>query len=332
MVWTLSHRRDRLIPIFAAALFDLLVAAHFALNFVRLGAPFLDLEKFISGSEKFPFQYRILTAPIYAVLSRAFANVDFGRVLPHLPDYLASAEALSYFAITWASFFIALLLFRRIAAELFAGSAAIAAYFLFLALSYLWFILNPSLSFVLPYDLPALAFCEASLFCVLRGRWNLLSAVFIFATLNRETSYLIVLFLLVRGYLGDEKSHAFFVAAILGALWLVLKLALILWFWPASGGLIIAGLRIGYNLAILAKPWQWPTLWPLLLPVAVSVWACRIAAARPWSMTATIGFLSLFCVANITELRAYGDLIPFVVLAMVAATAHKQRPELLSLR
>ena len=326
----LTSQRDKLPRTFIAALFDLLVAAHFALNFTRLGAPFLDLEKFIAGSERFPFQYRILTAPIFAFLLRIFADFDFGSALPHFPDYLASAEALAYFAVIWASFFIALLLFRKISAEVFAGPAAMASYFLFLALSYLWFILNPGLSFLLPYDLPALAFCAASLLCVLRGRWYLLGAVFVLATLNRETSYLIVLLLLVRWYLGYDRSHALLVAAILGGLWLVLKLALVFWFWPASGGLIISAVRIGYNFATLAKPWQWPTLWPLILPVAVCVWGCRIAAARPWAITATVGFLSLFCVANITELRAYGDLIPFVVLAMIAVIAHRQRPERLT--
>ena len=326
----LRDRRAKLLRAFLAASFDLLVAAHFALNFAQLGTPFLDLQKFIAGGEGFPFQYRILTTPIFAALLRAFAHFNFGPALPHFPDYLASPEALAYFAINCGSFFVALLLFRRVSAEVFAGTAAIASYFLFVALSYLWFILNPGLSFLLPYDVPALAFCVASLLCVLRGRWILLYAVFVLATLNRETSYLIVLLLTVRWYLGDEKRQALRVAGLLGALWVALKLALIFWFWPVSGGLVIAGPRVGYNFAILAKPWQWPTLWPLILPVAASAWGYRIAAARPWAITATIGFLSLFCVANITELRAYGDLIPFVVLATIALIAGEQRPELLS--
>jgi hypothetical protein len=317
----LSDRRVSLPRGFFAALFDLLVAAHFSLNFAQLGTTFLDLEKFIAGSERFPFQYRILTAPIFAFLVRAYTDFDVGRALPHFPDYLASVEALAYFTVNCGSLFIALLLFRRIAADVFAGAAAIAAYFLFVALCYLWFILNPGLSFLLPYDLPALAFCAASLLCVLRGRWYVLGAVFVLATLNRETSYLIVLLLLVRWYLGYEGSRALLVAAILGALWLVLKLALVFWFWPASGGLIISAVRIGYNFATLAKPWQWPALWPLILPVAVGVFGWRVAVARPWAITVAIGFLSLFCVANITELRAYGDLIPFVVLAMTAVFA-----------
>ena len=323
----LSNRRDSLLRTCFATFFDLLVAAHFALNFSQLGAPFLDLEKFLAGDERFPFQYRILTTPIFAFLVSAFGQFDFARALPHFPSYAASPEALAYFTVNCASFFVALQLFRRLSAEIFTGMAALAAYFLFVALTYLWFVLNPGLSFLLPYDLPALAFCVASLLCVLRGRWYLLTLVFVLATLNRETSYLIVLFLAVRWYLGCERGRALLVAGMMGAIWLALKLALVFWFWPASGGLIISAVRIGYNVAILAKPWQWPTLWPLLLPLAASAWGWRVAAARPWAITAVIGFVSLFCVANITELRAYGDLIPFAVLATVAVMARTEQPE-----
>ena len=322
----LPDRRDRLLRISCAALFDLLVAAHFALNFARLGTPFLDLEKFIAGSERFPYQYRALTAPVYSFLLKAFATFDLGRALPHFPDYLASAEAWAYFVVAWAAFLVALQLFRRISTDLFAGPAAAAAYFLFLALSYLWFVLNPGLNFLLPYDLPALAFGAASLLCVLRRRWTLLCAVFVLATLNRETSYLIPLLLLVRWYLGDEGRRALFVAGILSALWFALKLALIGWYWPASGALVITELRIGYNFAILAKPWQWPALWPVILPVALGAWGCRVPAARPWAISVIIGFVSLFCVANLTELRAYGDLIPFVALAVIAGTMPQPKP------
>jgi hypothetical protein len=322
-----TGRHDGLLRSCFVGLFDLLVAAHFALNFAQLGAPFLDLDTFIAGSERFPFQYRVLTAPIFAFLLHVFAAFDFARALPHLPSYLASPEALAYFAVNCASLFVALQLFRRLAAQLVAGSAVVAAYFLFVALSYLWFILNPGLSFLLPYDLPALAFCAASLLCVLRRRWYLLSAIFILATLNRETSYLTVIFLLIRWAVGCERGGgALLMAGVLAAIWLALKVALVWWFWPESGALISA-LRIDYNLAILAKPWQWPTLWPLILPVAASAWGWRVVAARAWTMTVLAGFLSLFCVANITELRAYGDLIPFVALALTGVM-RKQRPAL----
>jgi hypothetical protein len=308
-------------------LFDLLVAAHFALNFARLGAPFLDLNKFIAGSERFPFQYRVLTAPIFAFLLHVFADFDFSRAFPHLPSYVASPEALAYFVVNCASLFVALQLFRRLSVQLFSGMAAVAAYLLFVALTYFWFVLNPGLSFLLPYDLPALAFCVASLLCVLRRRWYLLLAIFILATLNRETSYLTVIFLLIRWWLGCKKGGAaLLLAGVLAAIWLALKVALVWWFWPESGALISA-LRIDYNLATVAKPWQWPTLWPLILPIAVSACGWRVAVTRPWALTVLAGFLSLFCVANITELRAYGDLIPFVTVAMMAVMG-KQRPEL----
>jgi hypothetical protein len=192
------------------------------------------------------------------------------------------------------SFFVALQLFRKVSAENFVGMAALASYSLFVVLAYLWFVLDPGLSFLLPYDLPALAFCAASLLCVLRGRWYLLCAVFVLATLNRETSYLIVLLVLFRWYLGGERGPALLVAGVLAAIWLALKLALVFWFWPASGGLVISGLRIAYNFAVLAKPWQWPALWPLILPVAVSAWGCRVADARPWAITASAGFFRCF--------------------------------------
>ena len=306
--------------------FDFLVAANFALNFAQFGTPFLDIEKFAAGAERFPFQYRILTAPIFGLLLEAYKKFDPATVLSHFPSYLSSPEQLAYFTVNGVSFFIALVLFRRVSATVFAGNLALFSYLAFIALSYLWFILNPGLSFILPYDLPALAFCQASLLCVLRGRWFLLCVIFAIATLNRETTYLIVLIVLIRWWLGLERRRVLVVAVVLTAIWLATKIALVFWLSGMSGAVVIAGLRIVYNLAILAKPWQWPTLWPLLLPVGLCVQGLRGEAyARQWSIAGIVGFLSLFSVANIIELRAYGDLIGFLSISTVLGYRGRER-------
>lgn len=313
----LSSTSNAIRSILALA-FDFLVAANFSLNFAQFGTPFLDIGKFIAGAEGYPFQYRILTAPIFGLLLEAFKKFDPAAVLSHFPSYLSSPEQLAYFTVNGLSFFIALVLFRKVSAIIFAANGAFFSYLVFIALSYLWFILNPGLSFLLPYDLPALAFCQALLLCVLRGRWILLCAIFAIATLNRETTYLIVLIVLIRWWLGLERRPALAVAAILTAIWVATKIVLVLWLSGMSGAVVIAGLRIGYNLAILAKPWQWPILWPLLLPVGLCVLGLRgDPHARQWSVAGIVGFLSLFSVANIIELRAYGDLIGFLSISTV---------------
>jgi hypothetical protein len=43
------------------------------------------------------------------------------------------------------------------------------------------------------------------------------------------------------------------------------------------------------------------------------------ARSRQWSVAGIAGFLSLFSVANLTELRAYGDLIGFLSIATAMA-------------
>jgi hypothetical protein len=299
-----------------ALTFDFLVAAHFSLNFAQIGTPFLDLGSFMAGGERFPFQYRVFIVPIFSFLLAVFRQFDLVNVLPHLPLYLSSPTQLAYFTINDVSFFVALILFRKISARVFEPREAVLSYLLFIALSYLWFVLNPNLSFLLPYDLPALAFCQASVLCVLSGRWFLLCVIFSMVTVNRETTYLIPLLVAVRWSLNLERPPALILAEILTSIWIGIKVLLFLWLSTESQGAVIAGLRLSYNFVTLAKPWQWPSLWPLLLPVAFAAFGLRGSAhERQWSIVALAGFASLFCVANITELRAYGDIIGFVALS-----------------
>ncbi len=112
-------------------------------------------------------------------------------------------------------------------------------------------------------------------------------------------------------------------AASLTVIWLALKIALTFFIHSQQsdadlGG--VAAFKLGYNLMMLAEPWQWPMLFAPLVPVALSIYFAvkqPSRAALNWVMTYLLCFFIFFIVANITEHRAFGDLTGFGAMSII---------------
>jgi hypothetical protein len=303
----------------------LIISVHFALNFSKTGKYFLDINKFIDGQAAIPYQYRILTAPIFKGLIGLFASFDLTKILQNCPLYIATPTQQAYFIVNTTSYFVSLGVFALIAREVFDSRRdVICTSALFVVISYAIFILNPNLQFILPYDMPSLAFVQICCLLVLQRRWAVLGVVFALATLNRETSFLIILFVLTRVWTASEdRRTGLAVAVILSVIWLAIKFTLSSLIVGVESDAPVGGIvtiKFFYNLTTLLKPWQWPSLSALIIPVILTI--CFLFEkpnnkALDWIVPYVLGFTMIFIVANVTEHRAFGDLIGFAAMSLM---------------
>ena len=311
-------------------IFFLLVSYLFALDFARTGNYFLRIEDYTAGHGELPFQYRILMAPVFKALLQVLSAFDIQSHFLNMPEFVRTPEQVAYLAVNFVGFFFAILFFDQISKTVFASRSAVFwADFIFIVSSYSIFILNPNLNFILPYDLPALAFAQLSTLLILRKKWLYAVLVFAVATINRETSFIVVVFLASRIALGLEtgKRAALLSAVALSIIWVAIKIALLFFVVPkVGGGGGVAALKIQYNLITMLKPWQWAALLPLALPLTVCIFGIlmrRNPAALSWSSTYLLGFAALFVVAQITECRAFADLIGFSAISTIYVLASR---------
>lgn len=304
-----AHWRTALILLLAA-----LLSVHFAMMVAKGTSLFLDTAAYTGFTAKRPFQYRLLMAPVLDALIH-FHPVAAG-LGPQLPAYLARPDQLAYAVINAAAFFIALLALWPLALRVHGGDRALAALStaLFVVLAYLFFCLNPNLAFALPYDIPALAFTLLSLLLYRHGWWAALFALFALATLNRETILFVPIAIAIRALLPGGNRRDLFGVAGLVLVWVAIKAALAIRFAHLPSE---EGLRLGYNFAELAKPWQWPAIFvlPLLFALAARA-AMRRDHACDLALAALVGGTILFAVGQLTETRAFGELIPYLALCL----------------
>ena len=171
-----------------------------------------------------------------------------------------------------------------------------------------------------------MALTQLCIIAVLRRHWLLLMTAFAIATVNRETIFVVDIFLFVRWGLGAGRPADIKFAVILAAEWVAIKLGLSLALTGHHSGATVAQLTLGYNLTTILKIWQWPNIFALFVPVILSIWLLKSTNGREqrsWAITYLIGFSLIFLVANVTEHRAFGDLIAFAVVTIVFLVREK---------
>jgi hypothetical protein len=312
--------------VFLAVLF-FFISYNFALNFARAGSYFLNLQDYLSGRAALPFQFRVLMVPAFKSLLNVINDFSPQNYFSSLPQYITEREQLAYAVVNCIGFLLALSFFHQIAQATFKSSVySFWADFLFITATYSIFVLNPNLNFILPYDLPSLAFMQLCTLLVLREKWLLLLLTFVFATLNRETSFIVVIFITSRILFGLEqrRMHVMLIVVVLTTIWIIIK-ACLSFLIVGSGPFVLFDLVPRDNVTILLKPWQWPNLIPLLLPLALATHVLLSVPsrnARSWAATYILGFLPLFMVAGITEHRSFADLIGFSVMSILFFLDH----------
>ena len=311
----------------AMTAFQIIVAVHFAIAYVDGTTSWIDLSKYVAGSERLPFQFRALTA--WAM-----------RLALHLPGItMLAAHGSNKMAdpliITWTGFVVVSTLWimhsaQKAAATIFADplvTQAFAVTFMIpLYIDYEALANGYRLSYA--YDLPSLALFLACFVAILYGHRLRMIALFALATLSRETSvYLIPIFMLyacidARGRAKPGVLRALVWAVAMAAVWFTIKWVLTALYGDNGldrqpshlpGPLPGLEFQLVANLHALLNPLQWPDLlsavgW-LWLPVFLfwrSIDDRRLQGSIALGTPAVFGIMLL--VGRIAEPRVFGEL------------------------
>ena len=310
----------------------LLATVQFVGAYLYLEYPYVDLSQWEGGSERLPFQTRLLLAPLYRWYENSSSGIGYAERLARNTYFFPNGVTPGFVL----EFFIG------IACVLFSGWVAVRIYDassrrrllrpllypLFLCMCVLLYIVHTVQNFRYVYDLPSLAFFSAGFYLIYFRKpvaWFVL--LFAIATLNRETTLLLLPFWALSqalGYDGRVRWRGLLapgvlsVAGALGGYWL-------LWHHVVFG---IFGAnpseyypRALFNLHCFFRLRYWPQLacafaflWPVLPFYRKQV---RDAQLRAWMLVLPLWYAFMFTWAVLTETRVFAELIPF--LAPVAA-------------
>jgi hypothetical protein len=309
----------------------LAVCTHFCLVYIQDSQPFLNLDQYMHGTAKLPYQGRVLMA---WVLRGGVRIPHLAAFSAHLPLPLRDPRILILFVTSWVSIVGSVLFTRR---SLFCLTKnepySRWASLLVVYMAYFQFPLSFGLDFLLPYDLPSMFFFCACVYCVISSQMPLFYLFFVVGTFNRETICMAVLFLLLWRWQDAKRgrdlvrlsSHILAQAA----LWIVIKLYLHHLFVAnqAEIGSSSFYYKLGYNLHAIVKPQQWPELisvfgFTLPLVLIYRRWMKNAAMERAIYLIAA-WFGVMMMVGVIIEIRIFSELISYMALAVGLIVYHR---------
>jgi hypothetical protein len=302
----------------------LAICTHFCLAYIQNCQPFLDLNKYIQGSARLPYQYRVLMA---WVLREGLRVPYIAAISSHLPAPIRDPRLLILFATSWVSLFGSVILTR---ASLFrlTGDREYSrwASLLVVYMAYFHFPLVFGLNFLLPYDLPGLFFFCGCLYCIISGRTVFFYLFFIPGTFNRETICMATLFLVIWRWRESRgrKQTVILLAHILAqvVIWIAIKMYLHHSFAQNLPDTANATpyYKLAANLRLVLEPQQWPVLlsvfgFTLPLVLLCRKWMKNAAMERELYFLAA-WFLVMMLVGVIIEIRVFSELIGYMSLAV----------------
>ncbi len=298
--------------------------------------PFLHLDRYEKGLEVTPCQTRVM---MMWLLRWAHHNV----LLIHLADLCSRFTPIYRSHIIPETFVLAItdtlgiVLAGWVATRIYNAASErrlLATYIyplvlLLCAVTYVLVALHPR-SFY--YDLPSLGFFSAGLYLIYFRKHPLwFAALFVVATLNRETTLLLLLFFALAaitesGKVDWRRCYAPRTLAVL------VPLAVFWIAWHMYVNRLYSGNDTAWipaykvNLVLLAWPPAWPQLFAAggytVLPIVLYRKRIKDATLRIWLWTLPAWFGLMFLYGIIVESRLYGELIPY--LACMAALIAEQ--------
>lgn len=298
---------------------------------------YLNLPAYLAGTERLPFQYRILPAWIirgfYAahILHATGMHTKGAFTAERAPLYLISIVAFPLAALFTQGLYNAFSRTRALRYLIF------PAFLFTMAWTYT---IHVEANFSYPYDMLSVAFFAAGLYCIAKRRYLGLLAVLALGTLNRETTLLLIpVFLLDTASVEapvnprtwadrfNVRQIPWLKTVLLAAVWLAIKVALGHRY--GHNDRSEDYLRIHDNLHSLS-----PRLWPALLNICGYMMPIVLLFhrdIRPWRFRNylwifPIWFAVMFCAGVIAETRIYGELCPYVAVALALIIEHRLQP------
>jgi len=327
-------------PLNRAAVMFLYACAllQFVRFYVKSTTFYLSMPQYMAGTERLPFQERILPA----VLFRPMLSSPW--VMRHLASVhgVIKPEFVPFYMLSLFSCVIIAVYTQKLYNLLTVSSSLRALVFPILLFTLIWtYALHLEANYSYPYDLPSVAFFAAGVYYIYARRFSALFLVILIGSFNRETTlFLIGIYILdaasAHSTLDDEMESEMprgFAAlrsrfnvraipwarvALLSAIWLAIKIGLGHYFEHNDASEDF--LRVSYNLNLLGL-----RLLPALLnlcgysvPLVVLFWSSlrprRFAnyffILIPW-------FAIMFCAGVLVETRIYGELCPLSAVALI---------------
>lgn len=291
---------------------------------------YVRLPEYFSGTERLPFQLRVL--PILWLRPLGASHL-IERIAATRVGYLHNPWRLAFFIVSLVFFTITcaytLKLYRALSRSRRLEFLLIPVVFY----TFTWtYVLNVDQHYSYPYDVPSLAFFVAGLFYIYQRRFWPLVLVMLLGTLNREvTLFLIGIYLLDAASVPITDTAARFRERFNRAQIRWGRVALLSVLWLAVYGTLLFHFRwndrtedrnrIGENLVRLFKPQYWPAelnISGYLLPF-VCLFRRRLLPQRfsnylyilvPWVAI-------MFYSGVLNETRVYGELSTYTAIAAV---------------
>ena len=335
--------RDWRVPAAVALLY-----ACSTLQFVRfyvVSATFyLNLPAYLAGKERLPFQYRVLPA----LIIRGFYRLHILHAGAMHTKGAFTAERAPLYLISLVSLVVAGLCTQALYSAVTRSRALEYAVYPIFLFTMMWtYSIHVEANFSYPYDFLSVAFFAAGLLCIVRRHYLPLLVVLALGTLNRETTlFLIGIYLLDSASpkalptqeVGSEPpplptdSRTFHIRQLP---WL--RAALLLLVWIAIKALLTHHyghndrsedfVRLRSNLGEL-KPRLWPALLNIcgyMLPIVVlfrrDIYPTRF---RNYLWIFPVWFAAMFYAGVIVETRIYGELCPYVAVALTLILEKRQ--------
>jgi hypothetical protein len=319
------HKRISLIVVYVFA------TVQFVWCYLWLTRPYVNTLLYEEGLERMPFQGRSLMmlpmrwaheSSILAWLARPLSKSHFWFPKPVSPEVLVQA------GINVGCLLVAGYMTTRIyQASSRRRLLTPMVYPLLLVACAATYVMHTVQNFRFVYDLPSLAFFATAMYLMyFRRHWVYFAGLFVIATLNRETTLLLLpLFLLNEAVEGGRLRWSRMLCA--RSIGVVVPLAVFWAAWQIFVRHVFAGNasefypRIDWNVKSLLFPQAWPQLMSacgyLLVFVVVMRRRIRDPQLEAWLWLLPIWFGFMFVYGILIETRVFGELIPLIVCATV---------------
>jgi hypothetical protein len=307
----------------------LLATIQFVWCYLWLTRPYVNTALYEQGRERMPFQGRsLMMLPMrWAHESAAlhwmtgpFAGSRFWFPKPVAPEVMVQA-VIDVACLLLTGYFVTKIYQASSRQRLLTPMV----YPLLLVVCGATYVMHTVQNFRFIYDLPSLMFFAAAMYLMyFRWDWIYFAGLFVLATMNRETTLLLLPLYMLNGAVerGRLRWQLLFrmrtmaVVVPLMVVWIAWQVAMrhvfaqnVSEFYP----------RIDWNVKSMLAPQAWPQLLSacgyLLLFVVVARRQIRDVRLRAWMWLVPVWFVFMFVYGILIETRVFGELIPFVVCA-----------------
>ncbi len=316
----------------------ILATVQFVGAYLYLEFPYINVYRFERGYERLPFQTRLLLAPVYSYLDHSRWFVDYTSRLARntyfFPRGLLPGEVFEFYSgivCVLVAGWVAVRIYNAATRQHLLGAFV---YPLFLVLCAVSYILHTVQNFRFVYDMPSLAFFALGLYLIyFRKPVVLFVALFAIATLNRETTLLLLPFYALSEavvYRHEGPGIDWRRTCTPAVLVVILPLAAYWVIWHKLVFHIFAGnaseyySRVQFNLYCFSRLRYYPQLassFGFLLPM-LFLYRRHVhdLQLRAWMRVIPVWIVFMFTWGILVETRVFGELLPFIApLAAVIA-------------